>query len=96
MDVKSAFVNGELAKEVHVQRQPGFAMKGAEQKVLWLCKAFYGLQQHRGHGTSSSTPASCRSDSPSAALMCDIPYFRRIIKLRWYFLWSTDIIVDAC
>jgi hypothetical protein len=34
MDVKSAFVNGELAKEVHVQRQPGFAMKGAEQKGM--------------------------------------------------------------
>lgn len=45
MDVKSAFVNGELAEEVHVQRQPGFAMKGEEQKVLWLCKALYGLQQ---------------------------------------------------
>ena len=45
MDVKSAFLNGELAEKVFVRQPPGFAVKGEEQRVLRLRKAFYGLRQ---------------------------------------------------
>lgn len=45
MDVKSAFVNGELQEEVFVQQPPGFAVAGEEHKVLRLRKALYGLRQ---------------------------------------------------
>ena len=44
LDVKSAFLNGELAKTVFVSQPPGFAVKGAEHRVLRLCKALYGLR----------------------------------------------------
>ncbi|KAF0932405.1 hypothetical protein E2562_010320 [Oryza meyeriana var. granulata] len=45
MDVKSAFLNGELAEEVYVQQPPGFAVDGQEHKVYRLRKALYGLRQ---------------------------------------------------
>ena len=45
LDVKLAFLNGELAKTVFIRQAPGFAVKGAEHKVLRLHKAFYGLRQ---------------------------------------------------
>lgn len=45
MDVKSAFLNGELKEEVYVAQPPGFVVDGKEQKVLRLVKALYGLRQ---------------------------------------------------
>jgi len=45
MDVKSAFLNGELLEDVYVEQPPGFVLKGHEHKVLHLVKALYGLRQ---------------------------------------------------
>jgi hypothetical protein len=45
MDVKSAFLNGELVEEVYVRQPPGFIVNGHEDKVLRLDKALYGLRQ---------------------------------------------------
>jgi hypothetical protein len=45
MDVKSAFLNGDLAEEVYVTQPAGFVVKGAEHKVLKLKKVLYGLRQ---------------------------------------------------
>jgi hypothetical protein len=45
MDVKSAFLNGELSEEVYVIQPPGFVQEGEEEKVLRLDKALYGLCQ---------------------------------------------------
>jgi hypothetical protein len=43
MDVKSAFLNGDLAEEVYVSQPPGFEVKGQSNKVYKLKKALYGL-----------------------------------------------------
>ena len=45
MDVKSAFLNGELKEEVYVEQPPGFVVDDHRRKVLKLHKALYGLHQ---------------------------------------------------
>ncbi|WVZ79350.1 LOW QUALITY PROTEIN: hypothetical protein U9M48_026940 [Paspalum notatum var. saurae] len=45
LDVKSAFLNGELTEVVHVRQPPRFIVAGEEGKVLRLRKALYGLRQ---------------------------------------------------
>jgi hypothetical protein len=45
MDVKSAFLNGELKEEIYVKQPPGFVVTGEEGNVLQLRKALYGLRQ---------------------------------------------------
>ena len=44
IDVKSAFLNGDLKEEVYVRQPPGFAIVREEGKVYRLRKALYGLR----------------------------------------------------
>ena len=45
LDVKSAFLNGEIDEVIHVRQPEGFLVKGKEEHVLRLKKALYGLKQ---------------------------------------------------
>lgn len=45
LDVKTAFLHGQLKEEVFVSQPEGYVIKGSEAKVYKLKKAFYGLRQ---------------------------------------------------
>jgi hypothetical protein len=45
LDVKSAFLNGDLVEEVYVEQPPRFVVRGKEGRVYKLHKALYGLRQ---------------------------------------------------
>ena len=45
MDVKSAFLNGDLKEEFFMAQPQGFEVEGQEHKVCKLIKDLYGLKQ---------------------------------------------------
>ena len=45
MDVKSAFLNGELEEEVYIEQPEGFQLSENEDYVCRLKRALYGLKQ---------------------------------------------------
>ena len=51
LDVKTAFLHGDLKEVVYVSQPEGYVIKGKEEKVYKLNKALYGLKQApRRHG----------------------------------------------
>ncbi|KAJ1697163.1 hypothetical protein LUZ63_005675 [Rhynchospora breviuscula] len=45
MDVKTAFLNGELEEEIYMEQPQEFVAKGEEHKVCKLRRFIYGLKQ---------------------------------------------------
>ena len=44
MDVKTAFLNGDLEEEIYMDQPEGFVVPGQESKVCKLTKSLYDLK----------------------------------------------------
>jgi hypothetical protein len=44
MDVKTAFLNGDLEEEIYMDQPEGFVEAGQESKVCKLTRSLYGLK----------------------------------------------------
>ena len=45
LDVKTAFLNGEIKEDIYISQPEGFKIKGKEDHILKLRKALSGLKQ---------------------------------------------------
>jgi len=45
LDVRNAYLYGELEEEIYMEQPEGFHARGKERHVLRLCHALYGLKQ---------------------------------------------------
>ena len=88
MDVKSAFLNGELLEDVYVEQPPGFMVKNQEKKVLHLIKALYGLRQAPRAWYSKLDESLIPSASRGVLLsMLSTSTANVVAVLSWGFMW---------
>ncbi|KAJ9673153.1 hypothetical protein PVL29_026432 [Vitis rotundifolia] len=54
LDIKNAFLHGDLEEEVYMEQPLGFVAQGEYEKVCYLKKALYGLKQSPSFGMNKS------------------------------------------
>ena len=79
MDVKTAFLHGDLEEEIYMEQPEGFKVKGKQKLVCKLKKSLYGLKQ-----------ALRQWYKKFDSFMVDHEYTRTVADQCVYFQWFSD------
>lgn len=95
MDVKSAYLNGELQETIYMRQPEGFVQKGKESLILRLRKSLYGLKQ-AGRTWNAKMDTTLKSHGFTALDADQCIYIRR--KQSSFILLSlyVDDLLIAC
>ena len=83
MDVKTAFLNGELEEEIYIEQPEGFVVPGKEKKVSNFIKSLYGLNKHQNNGMQSLIKLFCQMDLRSMNFIN--VFILKILQIRKLF-----------
>lgn len=86
LDVKTAFLNGDLHENVFMDQPEGFIIKGKENKVYKLNKSIYGLKQS----------AKCWYDKINTVLTKKMSFQRSSVEPCVYFRSQKDRLTMIC
>lgn len=96
LDVKTAFLHGELEEQIYMQQPEGFAEKGKEHMVCLLKKSLYGLKQsprqwYKRFNAFITTQGFNRSKYDVCV------YFKKIVDNSWVYLllYVDDMLIAA-
>ena len=95
LDVKNAFLNGDLEEEVYMELPLGFDKERKNGKVCRLKKAVYGLKQSPRAWFGRFTKAIRRQDYNQAQVDHTLFYRRKNGKITILIVYVDDIILTG-
>lgn len=93
MDVKTAYLNGELKEEIYMKQPEGATVPGNENKVCRLLKSLYGLRQS-GRSWYETLDKRLRESGMKKCLSEQCIYFQKVgSKMVIILVYVDDLII---
>jgi hypothetical protein len=95
MDVKIAFLNGELEKEIYMEQLQGFVHQGGEHLVCKLHKSLFGLKQFP-RAWNQKLDAFLKSIEFMKSEADPSVYFARVGDVKFFIVVYADDLILVC